>query len=242
MGVIPTAMADEITFGEVHAPIWAAAPTTIGLTATTCTAISAAVSVARKAFTDAQTAREASKAATNNLKVKMTTLHPLLADAVQTIRLFAESTGNPGVYTLANIPAPAAPTPAPPPMQPVQLGAAIIPGGALRISFKATDSAAGGGATTYLVSRKLSGQSTFTVIGSAGSSRSTDGASLPRGFKFFDDATLPSGSNNMQYMVQGQRGSSFGMASEVLTVTIGVDSGGGMVVTAGADQSFKMAA
>jgi hypothetical protein len=193
---------------------------------------------ARKAFTDAQTAREASKAATNNLRVKMELLHPLLADAVQTIRLYAESTNNPNVYTLASIPAPATPTPAPPPMQPVQLGAAILPGGALRISFKATDTS-GSGATTYLVSRKLASQTAFTVIGSAGSSRGTSGANLPRGFKFFDDATLPAGSNNMQYMVQGQRGSVFGLASEILVVTIGVDGGGGIVARS---ETLKMAA
>ncbi|MGH7293242.1 MAG: hypothetical protein ACREJT_18630, partial [Myxococcota bacterium] len=187
------------------------------------------------AFTDAESAREASKAATNTLKLKMVAMHTLLSDAVQSIRLFAESTNNPNVFTLAQIPAPAAPTPAPPPMQPVQLGASIIPGGLLRISFKATDTAAGG-ATTYLVSRKLSTQSNFTVIGSAGSSRSTSGANLPRGFKFFDDASLPSGSNNMQYMVQGQRGSVYGLPSETFTVTIGVDAGGGLVAT------LKMAA
>jgi hypothetical protein len=236
MGVIPTKTAEEITFGEVHAPVWAVAPTSIGLSAATCTAISAAVAGARKAFTDAQSAREASKAATNNLNAKMALMHPLLADAVQTIRLFAESTNNPSVYTMAQIPAPASPTPAPPPMQPVQLGASIVPGGTLRISFKATDTSSSG-STTYLVSRKLASQTAFTVIGSAGTSRGTQGANLPRGFKFFDDVTLPSGSNNMQYMVQGQRGSVFGMPSETLTVTIGVDAGGGAVVT-----GLKMAA
>jgi hypothetical protein len=234
MGVIPTKIAEEITFGETHAPVWFAGPTAIGLTAAQCTAINAAVTAARKAFSDAQSARDASKAATNNLKIKMSSMHTLLADAVQAIRLFAESTSNPNVYTLANIDPPSPPTPAPPPMQPVELGAQIIPGGILRITFKATDTAQG--ATTYLVSRKLASESRFTVIGSAGSSRSTGGASLPRGFKFFDDVTLPSGSNNMQYMVQGQRGSVFGLPSQTFTVTIGVDAGGGAVAT------LKMAA
>lgn len=235
MGVLPTKMAEEITFGEAHAPLWAGANTTIGLQVATCTAISAAVTAARKAFTDAESARETSKAATNNLKLKMAAMHTLLSDAVQTIRLFAETTGNPNVFTLAQIPAPAAPQPAPPPMQPVELGASIIPGGILRISFKATDTASSG-ATTYLVSRKLSTETAFRVIGSAGSSRSTQGANLPRGFKFFDDTSLPSGSNNMQYMVQGQRGSVYGLPSQTFTVTIGVDAGGGAVAT------LKMAA
>lgn len=238
MSVLPNTIADEIQFGETHAPVWALGPTVVGLTAAQCTAISAAVVDARKKFNDANSARAASKAATNALTVSMSTMHTLVADAVKQIRLFAESTNDNTVYTKAQIPAPAAPTPAPPPMQPVQLGASILPTGALRISFKATDPAAGG-ATTYLVSRKLTGDTNFTVIGSAGSSRTTQGVSLPRGFKFFDDATLPSGSNNMQYMVQGQRGAVFGDPSEALMVTIGLGGGGGLAVV---NPELKMAA
>lgn len=235
MGVIPVQTAEEITFGEVHAPVWAAAEANIGLTGAKCAAVSAAVAAARAAYTQAQAAREAAKAATNNLNVKMSELHPLLAEAVQTIRLFAESTRDPNVYTLGSIPAPAAPRPAPPPTQPVRLSAAIIPGGTLRISFRAIDPT-NAGATTYIVSRKLHGEAAFRVVGTAGSSRSTNGAKLPRGFKYFDDADLPAGSNNVQYMVQGQRGAVFGLSSEALTVTIG--GGAGNAQTAG----LKMAA
>lgn len=222
--VIPKKVQDEIQFGITHAPIWAGAAAEVGLSTATCTAITAAVDAAKKAYDDAQSAREASKAATTNLGNAMAALHPLLADAVKTIRLFAESTNNPDVYTKAQIPPPTAPTPAPPPMQPVQLGAQIIPGGVLRITFKATDT--GGGATTYLVSRKLAGQSSYTVIGTGGTARSTDGANLPRGFKFFDDTSLPAGSNNMMYMVVGQRGRVLGMPSQALTVTVGVGGDG----------------
>ena len=234
MGVIPTTIVNEIEFGEEHAPLWVLNKTALSLTTVQTDAVTAAVSAARKAYTDANNARLASKNLTSALKNAMATLHPLLSTVVQDIRITAEATRNPNLYTLGGIPAPALPSPAPPPMQPVQLGASIIPGGVLRISFKATDSATG--STTYLVSRKLATENTFRVIGSAGSSRGTNGANLPRGFKFFDDNSLPSGSNNMQYMVQGQRGSVYGMPSETFTVTIGVDAGGGMVAT------LKMAA
>jgi hypothetical protein len=47
------------------------------------------------------------------------------------------------------------------------------------------------------------------------------------------------GSNNIQYMVQGQRGMVFGTPSDIFLVTIGVDAGVGPTAT-GAD--LKMAA
>jgi hypothetical protein len=234
MGVIPTTIVSEIEFGEEHAPLWVTNKTALSLTTAQTDAVTAAVAAARKAYTDANAARLASKNATIALKNAMNTLHPLLATIVQDIRLTAESTDNPSLYTLGGIPAPAAPTPAPPPMQPVQLGAQIRPDGVLRITFKATDS--GNGAVAYIVSRKLASQTSFSVIGTTGSSTSTSGAGLPRGFKFFDDVSLPSGANNMQYMIQGQRGLSYGTPSEVFTVTIGVGAGGGMVA------ELKMAA
>ena len=40
----------------------------------------------------------------------------------------------------------------------------------------------------------------------------------------------------MQYMIQGQRGQTYGNPSEVFTITIGVGAGGGMVA------ELKMAA
>lgn len=234
MGVIPNKIVDEIQFGEEHAPLWVANRAALSLTTVQTDAVTAAVSAARKAFNDANNARLASKNATMTLKNAMATLHPLLANIVQDIRLTAESTHNPNLYTLGGIPEPAAPSPAPPPGQPVQLGAQIRPDGVLRITFKATDS--GNGAVTYIVSRKLATQSAFSVIGTTGSSTSTSGAGLPRGFKFFDDTSLPSGANNMQYMIQGQRGLSYGTPSEVFTITIGAGAGGGMVA------ELKMAA
>ena len=234
MGVIPTTIVNEIEFGEEHAPLWVLNKTALSLTTVQTDAVTAAVSAARKAYTDANNARLASKNLTSALKNAMATLHPLLSTVVQDIRITAEATRNPNLYTLGGIPAPALPSPAPPPMQPVQLGAQIRPDGVLRITFKATETP--NGAVTYIVSRKLATQSAFGVIGTTGSSNSTSGANLPRGFKFFDDTSLPSGANNMQYMIQGQRGQTYGNPSEVFTITIGVGAGGGMVA------ELKMAA
>ena len=113
MGVIPVQTAEEISFGETHAPLWASAASSIGMNDAKCAAVSAAVAAARAAYLEAHTARQAARAATNNLNIKMRELHPLLAEAVQTIRLFAESTRDPNVYSRSGTPAPPR-IPAPP--------------------------------------------------------------------------------------------------------------------------------
>jgi hypothetical protein len=237
MSVLPNKLVEEIQFGESHYPVWLTAYASIGISTETATSVKDAVVACRKAFDDAQAARDASKAATHNLTVAQNTMHSLLADTVKQIRLYAQTTNNPDVFTKAQIPPPAAPTPAPPPMQPTNLGVQLRPDGVLRITFRATDPS-NTGSTTYLVSRKLAGETDFRVVGTAGTSRSTFGANLPRGYKFFDDDKLPAGSNNMMYMVQGQRGKTYGEPSQIFTVTIGAAGGSGDVQTA----TLKMAA
>ena len=64
MAVLPDKDLEQIQFCESHLPIWAAAPTTIGLTAGQCTALTTLTTNARKTYTDAQNSRQASKAFT----------------------------------------------------------------------------------------------------------------------------------------------------------------------------------
>ncbi|MBY0311825.1 MAG: hypothetical protein K2W85_07130 [Phycisphaerales bacterium] len=217
MGVIPTRIQDQIEFGEAHAALWVAKAAQIGLSVTEANAVSAAVGAARAAYDEATLARNAAKAKTVTQNIEVGTLVRRMSDAVQKIRLFAESTNNPGVYAAAEIPEPAAPSPAPPPVQPTNIAAQIEPGGALRIIFKAVNGDSG--AVAYVVKRKLAGETGFRVIGTTGTSRPVLG--LPRGFRAFVDDTLPGGSNNFQYMIQGQRGTVFGPSSDIFTVVIG---------------------
>lgn len=250
MSTLPSKDIDQITFMEQHAPIWAGSPASVGLTAPTCTAITAAVSAARKAFNDAQNARAASKSFTNTQKNAIAAMHTLSADAIKTIRLYAETTGDPNVYSKADIDPPAPPTPAQAPTQPIMLRASIEPSGALTIGWKAGpastnpitgqvyDPSTVG--VTYVIARKVNNEATFSQVGTAEPAKSG-----PRGFASFTDSTLVAGSSNITYMITPRRGALIGPMSEVFSVTLGtggVGSGGGMMVTASSSGPLKMAA
>ena len=116
------------------------------------------------------------------------------------------------------------------PTQPIEMHAGLEPGGALTLTWKASSDTHGPSGQTldpstsgvvYTVKRKLSGQTSFTMIGVTQASRA--GA---RGQSTFTDGSLPLGSNNFQYIIQGQRGEFIGPASAVFTVTIGVGGAG----------------
>ena len=236
MPVLPTKIEDLIAFGEAHSAQWSANAAQIGLTPEAAAAIKAAIGTARTRFNAANVARGAAKSATLTQNQAVGTMKTLMADAIKQIRLYAETTNNTNVYALADIPAPAQPTPAPRPAQPSNMSAEIIPGGTLRVIFKAVNPS-GGGPVTYIVSRKLENETAFRQIGTTGTSRPVEG--LPRGFKAFVDSTLPSGANNFQYQIVGQRGDTFGEPSKIFTVVIGSGSGGGLNTQTG---TLKMAA
>lgn len=214
MSVIPNKPIDAYDFSVARVGIWSAIASQIGLTAAEVSALEDANEGFSISNDNAVKARAASKAATETLRVSTSLMRTRLSDAVQKIRLFAEATNNPNVYALAQIPAPAARTPAPPPAQPTDLNATISPTGQLTLSFRAVNSGSG---TSFLVRRKLATESNFSFIGTATSTRSV--------VKTFVDDTLPAGSTNMQYIIFGQRGSVRGPDSPIFTVVIGGSAG-----------------
>lgn len=233
MSTTPNRDAELIQFYENRANGWHASASQIGLTSSQSTTVKSATTAARDAFNAASLARDAAKDATLALRNALNSLKTSGGDAIKTIRAFASATNDPNVYVIAQIPAPAAPTPAKPPTQPVLLRAIIEPAGALTIQFKAGPAAPGQDASTagvlYQVRRRINNESTFTTIGIAPPSRA--GA---RGFTSFTDETIPAGANNIRYQVIPQRGSSsalVGPSSQVLTVTIGVGPDGLATIT-----------
>jgi hypothetical protein len=234
MGVIPDKKNEQIVFAEQHVPKWAVAPTGVGLTAAMCTAMATAATNARKSHDDALAARLAAKAATVQADNDLAALYQLVTEAVKTIRLYAESTNNPNVYAKAEIPPPAAPVPAQPPTQPVELSAALRPTGALAIQWRCAAASAGLDASTsnvlYTVRRRVGNAGAWTLVGTAKPSRAGK-----RGFTTFTDDTLPPSPQGLQYLVQGvrSRGSAGGLpgpASDVFSVVLGIGGNGQMVV------------
>lgn len=228
MSVLPDTTIEQIQFCEAHNPVWAATPAAIGLTAAQVTALSTATTSARKAYNDAQAARQASKGATTTLHTEAATMRGQVSDLIRQIKAFAELQGNPGtVYAAAQIPPPAAPTPVPAPGKPGAFGVVLQSDGSITLSWESTDSAASTGAF-FAISRKLPGQSAFVGIGGApGSTAESRRAS-------FTDSTIPASAagDGAQYIVQGFRGTRAGTPSDAITVQFGVE--GGLNVSGGA--------
>src|SRR5262245_21612322 len=222
MSILPNALNDQIIFCEAHAPVWTAAPTTIGLTAAQCTTMTSNTSKARGSFNAAQSAREASKAATTTLHKDVTTMRDQVASLIAQIKAFAELQSNPAtVYAAAQIPPPATPTPLPAPGKPTDFSVVLNSDGSVTLSWTSTDSSASTGAF-FAVSRKLPGQSAFVGVG--GAPGSTSESRRPS----FTDATVPASAagQGAQFIVQGFRGTRVGDASDAVTVQFGTDGNG----------------
>ncbi len=217
--VIPSKPLEAIAFFESHVPVWNASAVQIGLSVAAVTAIDNATKAARTGYENQQVAKNASKSATQAYGNLVSTMRDIGGDGIATIKAFADSTNNPAVYTLAQIPEPAAPTPAAPPTQPTNFKVELTSEGGIVISWKGTGS--GGG--YYSVKRKLAGESAFTLIGNTGS-------------KSFVDATLTQGTTGASYIIQGFRGQTPGKASDQLTIQFGV-AGPGFTVSANTENA-----
>ncbi len=234
MSVLPDTVIGQIQFCEVHNPVWAGAPAAIGLTAGQVTALTAATVTARKSFNDAQSARALSKAATTRLGTDARVMRLQVSDLIRQIKAFAELQATPGtVYAAAQVPPPAAPTPAAAPGKPTDFAVSLEPDGSVTLTWGASDSAASLGAF-FTISRKLPGQAMFSGIGGA------PGSTAESRRATFTDSTVPAtaASAGAQYIVQGFKGSRAGKVSDAVVVQFGVDGGGASIVEGG----LKMAA
>lgn len=218
MGVVPDSRIGKIQFYENHIADWTANAVAIGLTVPKVTLLSTAIVDARAAFKAHEQAQTAAKLATQNFYEKVAAMHSapgMGADMIKTIRTFAESTNDPNVYQLAQIPAPLPPVPAAPPGKPTDLGATLNPTtGEITLGWKAVNPASG---TSYLVMRKLPGQSEFNFVGVTGT-------------KKFTDSTFIAGPDRVEYAVQGQRAGASGPISNALVINFG-RAGGDSVIT-----------
>ncbi len=244
MSILPQSKVEQVQFCESHAPVWAAAPpAAIGLTAAQCTAFSTLTTNAKKAFNDAQAAKQAYRAAVTaqnaaiGLAISGTGGVGGAADLIRIIKGFAENSANPGaIYALAQIPEPAIPVPATAPGKPDNILVTLEPSGAVTISWDAANSAASSGGF-FNVARKLPGQITFTFL------TSVPGSTTQSRRCTFTDFSIPTSAagTGVQYIMQGRRGLLMGTPSDAVTVQFGVD-GGGMTVATLTGAGLKMAA
>jgi len=221
MGTYPRDRQEFLNWVEGHIDVWTAAAATIGLTAAQTLAFKNAAGNLRIRNTAQQATKAAAKAATEAVVDADSATRALTSDLVRTIRAFAENNNNPNVYVLAQIPAPQASSPVPPPGQPTDFKVELNPSGSITVKWKAKHPE-GSDRVVYFVQRKLVGQTAFALLGGTGD-------------KNYEDDTLPAGVDGATYIITAQRGQVSGPPSQQLSVTFGVAGPGFSIasVTAG---------
>jgi hypothetical protein len=215
MGQYPTTPRSAfLAWCQAHAPIFEAQASNIGLEESQATAFAGATSdAAAKSLTQDQKRDEyrLSVSASND---SYSDLRRITGEVVRRIKNYAEQQDKPiEVYQLAQIVPPAPPSPAPPPGKPDQFSVQIDPSsGALTLRWKCSNPVGTSG-TSYIVRRRLQGESQFSFVGVTGS-------------KVFMDDTFSAGPDRVEYTVQGARSGLNGPLSNILTVNFGAAGGG----------------
>jgi hypothetical protein len=230
MSVLPLAKVARIEFCENHNTPWSANAVAIGTTAAEVTALQTKTVAARDAFNAQQAAQNAARAATNDFNLAVEAMTQAAADIIKQVKTKAAISGN-SVYSLAEIPAPATPSPKPPPGPVTDFVVTLDGNGALNLRWKCINPPGAAG-TIYQVWRRIGATGDFTYLGGSGA-------------KSFVDDTLPAGSASVTYQIQGVRSTANGPWSQ-FNVNFGVTPGGMMtasvVEVGGASPTPKLAA
>ena len=233
MSIVPPSRLGKIEFYEAHITPWTTNAVAIGLTTAQVTALDTKVKDARDAYDAQIAAHDAARAATQDFYDKVRAMHSdpgFGADMIAAIKNKAQTTNNPNVYVLAQIPPPATPGTTPPPGTPFDFTVGLLQSGALELKWKCTNPTGTQG-TLYEVKRRFGGVSApFEYAGASGT-------------RAFTDETLPTGSAPVTYQVTAVRSTSRGNPAQ-FTVNFGLGGGGGeLTITSTSEESpVKIAA
>lgn len=229
MAVLPDSRLGQLEFFESHNSIWTSSSAGIGLTAAQMTTLVSLTTAARSTYQAMLAAQQASKNATQAWYDAQEAMSAKGADYIKTIKAFSATTNNPGVYTIAQIPPPKAPAPAPVPTQPTNLSGAISPQGVLTLSWGSDRSGPTSG-IFFHVERKLGDNGPWTSLGATQELTYTDAAVTTYG-------------TVVTYQVQSRRGDKFSPWSMPLVVDlVGVGSNQSVIATLGNDGTGERAA
>lgn len=177
MSLIPKTTEGRIAFFKSRIPVWTGNETVIGLTPADVAAVNGAVEAAETVLQEQRQAQLAARAKTAELGEAVTSLMSLGANAIAKIRARASSpppAGGPQVYQAAQIPAPAAPSPVPPPGTPTDLQVILGPTGALTLRWKCPNPPGASGTVYEIRRRALGSTAPFAFVGAAGRRSFTD--------------------------------------------------------------------
>jgi hypothetical protein len=233
MATYPTSPREDfMTWCRDHVKPFTTNPTSVGLTPAQAQAFSETYGEALAAINTQSEARLAAETATQTANERVATMKRVASSTVKLIRAFATASTNPdAVYTAAQIPAPDAPSPVPPPGQPNMITVGIQPGsGAITLKWKC-ENPRGASGTSYVVRRMIGNTGRFEFVGVTGK-------------KSFVDTTFAAGPDSVQYTVQAQRSDRSGPTSEPVIVNFGSMSSPvpGRITMGESFRSMKMAA
>jgi hypothetical protein len=217
MSLVPDTNEGKILFFQSKNTPWAANSTAIGTTTGAVTALATRVTSAQTKLAAAIAAREASKNATAELKDAVRSMASSGADIIKQIRAKAAVDGN-SVYFLAEIPAPALPSPVPAPGTPTAFSATLNPDGSLKLKWKCANPAGAGG-TMYQLSRRTGSGGATGAFASVGGT----------GTRSFIDASVPAGVASVTYSIVAVRSTASGVAAQFI-VNFGVAAGTGEMI------------
>lgn len=202
-----------IEFAELHAPVWENVSTRINLTSAQTTAYKSAADAARQAYNAVQQIRQQAKVATQVQNEALAALRTTNSALLKIIRGFAQDQANPAeIYQLAEIPAPAGPSPFVAPSAPVDLTATLaITDGGIALRWKAKQPAGITG-VVYRVERQTGNGTAWALVGLTGT-------------KSTIDTSIPVGTSRVIYRVIAQRGSLTSSASNPLEIRFGTGPG-----------------
>lgn len=229
MPVVPNSRLGKIEFYEARLTPWENHAVAIGLSTAQVAALEVHVQAARAAYNAHLAARDAALAATQEFYNKVRAMHNAPgagADMIRDIKNHAETTNNPNVYTLAQIPPPATPGKTPPPGTPFEFTVGLLQSGALELKWKCNNPAGTQG-TMYEIKRRLGAAGAFEYVGATG-------------IKSFTDETLPAGNSAVTYQITAVRSTVRGNPAQ-FTVTFGV-GGGLFIADTNEETGVKMAA
>lgn len=186
---------------------WTDNAASIGVEAAEVAAVASATSTAVNARTAAGTARAASKSKTQDYYDKADAALELARDLILEIKAFAATSDDPQVYVLADLSPKAEPGETPAPEAPSDVSTTLLPNGALELKWKGK----GPQGTFYIVSRRLSTESSYSIIATV-----TD--------KVFTDSSLPFGIDEVRYQINAQQTDKV-TQGPITTVRLGVGNG-----------------
>jgi hypothetical protein len=185
----------KIGFCENHAPVFSANAVAIGTTSAACTDLTTKTVAARTAYNAQQSAQQTAKAATSSYVEAVRVMAQAAQAIIDQVRVKAATAGN-GVYDLAQIPAPAAPTPLGPLGKPSDFTCELDQDGGLDLKWKNTNPAGASG-VVYQIWRRFGAVGQFDYL-------------IGTGFKKYTDDTVPAGTAQVQYKIQAVRSTSVG--------------------------------